>query len=159
MTDNTVSTMAGEASAVRAVLEGIFAAWKANDADDFAAWYAEDATVVLPSVYMKDRDAIRANMEAAFDGPLKGSSRAVDVLSVRFLGRDAAVVVGTSAVVPKGEGRPPAEQWSLATWVLSKHDEKWLVEAYHECPLPLPSRTEDQVPEQPPGQSMEWSRS
>jgi uncharacterized protein (TIGR02246 family) len=126
--------MAGEGGAVRAALEGIFAAWEANDADDFAAWYAEDATVVLPGVHMKDRDAIRANMEAAFDGPLKGSSRAVDVQSLRFLGRDAAVVVGKSAVVPKGEARPPAERWSLATWVLSKHGEKWLVEAYHDSP-------------------------
>jgi len=129
MTENTIS----EGSAVRAALGGIFAACKANDAHDFAAWYAEGATVVLPGVYMKDRDAIRANMEAAFDGPLKGSSRAVELQSVRFLGGDAAVVVGTSAVVPKGEARPPAERWSLATWVLSKHGEKWLVEAYHEC--------------------------
>jgi len=137
MTNNAMSTVAEEDSTVRAVLEGILIAWADNDADAFVAWYAEDATVVLPGNYMKDKQAIRASMEAAFAGPLKGSTRVVDLQSVRFLGSDAAVVVGKSAVVAEGEAGPPAGRWTFATWVLSKHDGKWLVEAYHDCPVTI----------------------
>jgi uncharacterized protein (TIGR02246 family) len=137
MTNNTKSTMAEEDSAVRAVLEGIIAAWSENDTDAFVAWYADDATVVLPGLYMKDREAIRANMEAAFAGPLRGSTRLVDLQSIRFVGSEAAVAVGTCTVVPEGETEPPAERWVFATWVLSKRDEKWLVEAYHDCPASI----------------------
>jgi uncharacterized protein (TIGR02246 family) len=132
MTNNTMSTMADEDSAVRAVLDGIVTAWSQNDADAFVALYADDATVVLPGLYMKNKEAIRANMEAAFAGPLRGSTRLVDLQSVRFVGSDAAVLVGKCTVVPEGETVPPAERWAFATWVLAKHDEKWLVEAYHD---------------------------
>lgn len=38
------------------------------------------------------------------------------------------------------DGARPA---SLVTWVLSKHDGRWLIEAYHDCPAADPALTGD----------------
>lgn len=56
---NAVSTRTDDERAVLAVLEGIYSAWAKNDADSFAAWYVEDATVVMPGTYHKNRDEVR----------------------------------------------------------------------------------------------------
>jgi uncharacterized protein (TIGR02246 family) len=62
-----------DASAVRAVLNEVYAAWADNDPDAFVARYAADATAVHTGVYMPNRDAIRATIAAMFAGELKGS--------------------------------------------------------------------------------------
>jgi uncharacterized protein (TIGR02246 family) len=129
-----LSTRADEERAVRDALSAVFTAWEENDADAFASWYTHDATVVLPGLHLKNRDELRATMVAAFAGPLRGSRRAVDLDTVRFLGADAAVVVGRSAVVHEGEAPPPADRWMTSTWVLDRYETGWLIAAYHEAP-------------------------
>ena len=59
--------------AVLDVLAHVYLAWEAGDAEAFVADYTEDASVIQPSVYEKDREEIRTNMAAAFAGPLSGS--------------------------------------------------------------------------------------
>ena len=59
--------------AVLDVLAHVYLAWEAGDAETFVADYTEDASVIQPGVYEKDRGQIRANMAAAFAGPLSGS--------------------------------------------------------------------------------------
>jgi uncharacterized protein (TIGR02246 family) len=59
--------------AVLDVLARVHRAWEAGDAEAFAAAHTEDASVIQPAVYEKDREEIRANMAAAFAGPLNGS--------------------------------------------------------------------------------------
>ncbi|MDX6257648.1 MAG: hypothetical protein QOJ11_3982 [Frankiales bacterium] len=140
MTNSTMSSIAEEDGSVRTALDGIFAAWEDNDAEAFVASYTQDATVVLPGIYLRGKDELRATMVAAFAGPLKGSRRTVDLDSVRFLGRDAAVVVGKSAVVHEGAAVPDADGWTFSTWVLGKQDGNWLIAAYHECPASLTVR-------------------
>jgi uncharacterized protein (TIGR02246 family) len=131
MTSNTATPVQDD-SVVHGVLSGILTAWADNDVDAFVTWYADDATVVIAGSFMQDKQVIRAAMAAAFAGPLKGSSRVVELQSVRLLGDDAAIVIGKSGIVPAGESETPADRWTLATWVLSDHDGNWLVEAYHD---------------------------
>jgi uncharacterized protein (TIGR02246 family) len=119
---------------VVAVFDGTSKAWADGDADAFTQWYAEDATVILPGSYLRDQAEVRAGMAAAFAGPLKGSKRVHLVQSVRLLGQDAAVVVTRSATTFAGEEEVPAERWELATWALSRNDDRWLIEAFHSCP-------------------------
>ena len=46
---------------------------EANDAEAFVADYTDDASVIQPGVYKKDREEIRtAITAAAFAGPLSG---------------------------------------------------------------------------------------
>jgi uncharacterized protein (TIGR02246 family) len=69
-------------SAVRAVLDDVYAAWAAGDADAFVARYAQNASAVLPGAWLQGREAIRATMADAFAGPLKGSRGVHEVQSV-----------------------------------------------------------------------------
>jgi uncharacterized protein (TIGR02246 family) len=136
VTAGGVSPVQAEERAVVAVFDGTSRAWADGDANAFTQWYAEDATVILPGFYLRDQAEVRADMGAAFAGPLKGSKRIHVVQSVRFVGEDAAVVVTRSATTFPGEAETPAERWELATWALSRNDGRWLIEAYHSCPAP-----------------------
>jgi uncharacterized protein (TIGR02246 family) len=134
MTGNSSTfTLTADDSAVRAVLRGIYAAWAANDADAFAASYVEDATVVMPGVYRKGQDEIRAYMAAGFAGPLKGSRAIDEPQSIRLLGADTAIVVSEGGILMAGETDVPAGRQVRATWVLVKQDGQWLITSYQNC--------------------------
>jgi len=72
--------------AVLDVLARVYQAWEAGDAETFVADYTDDASVIQPGVYEKDREEIRTNMAAAFAGPLNGS-RVAQRLAGRTAGR------------------------------------------------------------------------
>jgi uncharacterized protein (TIGR02246 family) len=130
---NTTSVQAGQDSAVRAVLDRVYAAWAKNDADAFVASYAADATALLPGSYLQDKEAIRATMAVAFAGPLKGSRGVNKIQSIRFPSAGTAIVISKGAVVLAGEAEPRAENRALETWVLSRQDGTWRVQAFHNC--------------------------
>ena len=118
---------------VTAVFDATSSAWADGDAHAFTDWYAEDATVILPGFSLRGRADIQANMGEAFAGALKGSKRRHEVRDVRLLGGETALVVTRSVTLFPGETEPPSGRQELATWVLSRHDGRWLVEAYHGC--------------------------
>ncbi|MFI6320393.1 SgcJ/EcaC family oxidoreductase [Nonomuraea sp. NPDC050556] len=119
---------------VGTVVEAVTRAWADNDAVAFAGHYAEEGTAILPGFHLRNRAEIQASMGVAFDGPLKGSRRRHLVRNVRSLGDDTAVVISRSSTLFPGETEPPADRWSMATWVLSRRTGRWLIEAYHDCP-------------------------
>jgi uncharacterized protein (TIGR02246 family) len=116
------------------VLKEGYAAWEANDAVAMAATYLDDASVVQPGVYKKDRQEIETTMAAGFAGPLKGS-RVIDrPLDVRFLNGESAIVVSEGAIVFAGQEEASNVGMVRATWVLAKRDGRWYVAAYHNSP-------------------------
>lgn len=121
-------------SAVRSVLDAVYAAWADNDADAFVAPYATDATAVHSGIVMQDRDAIRATMATVFTAELKGSRGIHDVQSIRFVGTDTAIVLSKGAILLAGQAEPAAQSRTLDGWVLSRQDGAWRVEAFHNCP-------------------------
>ncbi|QWF78511.1 SgcJ/EcaC family oxidoreductase [Amycolatopsis sp. CA-230715] len=121
-------------AAVRAVIDGIYAAWGRNDADEFVSAYAEDATATLPGSFLDGREAVRATMEALFAGDGKGTKGVAEIRRVRFPREHTAVVNTTSATIPAGAAEPPATGWAFDTWALSERDGHWLVDAYHSSP-------------------------
>ncbi len=132
MTATLISTK--DESAVRGVLDAVYAAWADNDADAFVAPYATDATAVHSGVVMENRDAIRATMVTVFAGDLKGSRGIHEVQSIRFVGVDTAIVLSTGAILFAGQAEPAAESRTLDGWVLCRQDGTWRVEAFHNCP-------------------------
>jgi uncharacterized protein (TIGR02246 family) len=88
------------------------------------------------------RDAVRENMALAFEGPLKGSSTYNKQLSLRFVGRDAAIVVSESGILFAGETEVPDTDTGKvnATWVFEKRDGQWLIAAYHNSPVLAPGQ-------------------
>jgi uncharacterized protein (TIGR02246 family) len=124
----------GEAAAVLEVLDDVYKAWAANDADAFVAHYTEDAAAILPGSYRAPRDGVRDSMAAGFAGPLKGSSTVNKALDVRLYGTDTAVAITESGVMLAGESEVPAPRMVLATWVLVKRQGQWLITSYHNSP-------------------------
>jgi uncharacterized protein (TIGR02246 family) len=121
-------------SALRAVLDDVYTAWADNDAYAFVAPDSHEATAILPGAHLIGREAICAAMAEVFAGSLKGSRAVHEVQSVRYLGGDAAIVISKGAIVMAGQIGPAAETKSLETWVLSKQDGAWCIEAVHSCP-------------------------
>jgi uncharacterized protein (TIGR02246 family) len=130
MTSKTIGSKADQ-QAVLGVLKGVYEAWETNDAEAFVADYLDDASVVQPGVYQKNRQEIQATMAGAFAGPLKGSRVINQPRDVRFLNEDTAIVISEGGIVFPGQNEVPSERTVRATWVLAKRDGRWLVAAYH----------------------------
>jgi uncharacterized protein (TIGR02246 family) len=127
-------TRSDDEAAIKGVLEGIYKAWDAGDADAFVADYRDDATAILPGSYRRSKEEVRANMAAGFASFLKGSTTVDKLESIRFLGESAAVAVSETGVRFPGETEVPADRTVYATWVLEKRDGAWLLVSYHNSP-------------------------
>lgn len=127
-------------AAIFAMLDEMYAAWRAGDADAFVRDYNEDATAVLPGSLRGSRQVIRDSMAAAFAGPLRGSSTVDEPLSLRFLGEDAAIAVCRSGVLLAGESAVPEDRLMNATWVFERRDGRWGVAGYHNSPAQVPAK-------------------
>ncbi|HTZ25676.1 MAG TPA: SgcJ/EcaC family oxidoreductase [Streptosporangiaceae bacterium] len=131
---------AADEAAIQAVLVDSYKAWEAGDAGGMVASYTADATAIMPGSLRGSRDVIRENMALAFAGPLKGSSTWNKQLSLRFAGRDAAIVVSESGILFAGENEVPDTRKVNATWVFEKRDGQWLIAAYHNSPVLAPGQ-------------------
>ncbi len=136
MSDNR----AEEEAAIQAVLVDSYKAWADGDAEGMVANYTADATAIMTGSLRDSRDAVRENMALAFAGPLKGSSTYNKQLSVRFVGRDAAIVVSESGILFAGQAEVPDAGKVNATWVFERRDGQWLIAAYHNSPVLAPGQ-------------------
>ena len=125
---------ADDKAAIQAVLVDSYQAWEKGDADGMVADYTADATAIMTGSLRDSRDVIRDSMALAFEGPLKGTSTYNKELSLRFVGRDAAILVSESGILFAGETEVPDERKVNATWAFEKRDGQWLIAAYHNSP-------------------------
>ena len=131
---------ATDEAAIQAVLGESYRAWEAGDADGMVANYAPDATAIMTGSLRHSRDVIRQSMATAFAGPLKDTSTYNKQLSIRFLGRDAAIIVSESGILFAGETEVPDTGKVNATWVFEKRDGQWKIAAYHNSPVLAPGQ-------------------
>jgi len=134
MSDNR----ADDEAAIQAVLVDSYQAWEAGDAAGMVADYTPEATAIMPGSLRGSRDVIRDNMALAFEGPLKDTSTYNRQLSLRFVGRDAAIIISESAILFGGETEAPDAGKVNATWVFERRDGQWLIAAYHNSPVLAP---------------------
>jgi uncharacterized protein (TIGR02246 family) len=73
------------------------------------------------------RDVIRKNMALSFEGPLRGSSTYNKQLSIRFVGRDGAIVISESGILFAGQTEVPETAKVNCTWVFEKREGQWLI--------------------------------
>jgi uncharacterized protein (TIGR02246 family) len=120
-----------EDTAVRGVVDRIGKVWEAHDPDGFADAYTQDASLILSGDrYLKGREVIRAIITQQFKSAHKGTTLLQNVVDVRFLGPESAVLITEGGVLSPGETLPSAEREIRATWVLSKQAGDWLIAAY-----------------------------
>ena len=133
----STTTTAGsdtDRQAILDVLAALYRAWEANDAEAFVADYTDDASVVQPGVYKKDREEIRTTMAAGFAGPLSGSRATDHPVDVRFLTDDTAIVVSEDGMIFPGQDAVASGGLVRATWVLVRRDDAWRIASYHNSP-------------------------
>ena len=118
---------ADDAKAIAALVASFTKAFNAGDAAAAAATYAEDALVVdEQGERTEGRAAIRDQLAASFaDSP--GSTIAIKVDTLRFLGPDTALEEGRTTITPAGAGGVP--EMTRFTVVYVKHDGQWLQSA------------------------------
>ena len=98
---------ADDAKAIAALVASFTKAFNAGDAAAAAATYAEDALIIdEQGERTEGRAAIRDRLAASFaDSP--GSTIAIKVDALRFLGPDTALEEGRTTITPAGAGAAP----------------------------------------------------
>ena len=133
-------TRTDDSAAIKAILDDQYKAWAAGDADTFVADYAEEATVIMPGIYRRNREEVRQGIAASFATFLKNSTVTDEIQDIRFLGPDYAIAVSKAGILFAGETEVAADRFVNATWVFHKRDDKWLVAAYHNSPVLAPAQ-------------------
>jgi uncharacterized protein (TIGR02246 family) len=125
------SPESGDEAAVRAVLEAQLAAWAAGDGAAFGATVSEDSDLIaFDGAHVVGRPAIASFMQKQFDTVLADTRVAAEPARIRFINDDSAVMITEGGVIFPGESAVPAERFSIQTFVLSKQDGTWLIEAF-----------------------------
>lgn len=135
MSENPTPPAADDLSAVSEVPQRVVKAWANNDGTAFGEVFTTDGTMVLPGVYLDNRDDISAFMTQAFAGPYQGSRVFGEPLSARFLTPDVAVLVTKGGVLYGDDDGVTPANGIRATWVAVKQDGEWLLAAYHNAPI------------------------
>ena len=123
-------TMTTDRDAVLAVLRELVDAWARHDADAYAALFTEDASyTTFAGTYYRGRTDIAESHRTLWAKFIKGTKLADEVLDIRFLGADVAVVNGRGATY-KGD-QPPAKLDKVQTYTLVRDGGRWLIAAFH----------------------------
>lgn len=109
-------------------------AWAAHDADAFADLFTPDGTMILPGVYQKGRDAIRAFMTVAFAGPYQGTRVTGTPIDLKPLADGAVALLTTGGVLAAGATELADANAIRASWILVKREGRWQLAVYQNCP-------------------------
>jgi uncharacterized protein (TIGR02246 family) len=117
-----------------ALPERIVAAWASHDADAFAALFTEDGSMILPGVYQRGREQIRAFMAQAFAGPYRGTRVTGQPLDLRRLSDGVALLITQGGVLAPGETEVAEQRAIRASWLAVRRDGDWQLAAYQNSP-------------------------
>ena len=138
-----------DARAIRTIVENETATWNRGDAVGYSKDFAQSGTFTnIRGQYFKGYDAFLKQHQEIFDGIFKGSTLKQDVVSLRFIRPDVAVVETftsvTSAQSPPGVIKNSSGAFhTRLLQVVAKDGGVWKVVAYHNTDLkagtPLPA--------------------
>jgi uncharacterized protein (TIGR02246 family) len=121
--------MKTDESTVTAVIDSLADSWARGDGDAYGAHFTEDATyVTFVGTLYQSRQDIAAGHNALFATFLKGTRLAHEVLDVRFLGQDVAVLTTRGDTY---KGTQPKKLTKVQTYTMVRDGERWLVAAFH----------------------------
>ncbi|MBX7106608.1 MAG: SgcJ/EcaC family oxidoreductase [Gemmataceae bacterium] len=134
---------AGEAAAVRAVVDAFVAAYDKHDAEALSALFLPDAKVITEDGdVIEGREAIARTFAALFaEYPATKIEIAVD--SIKMIGKDLAVEVGSSKTIHAPGADPEVSKYTV---VHCKRDGKWLMALARDNPADTASAHEQLKP-------------
>ncbi|MFC4146102.1 SgcJ/EcaC family oxidoreductase [Micromonospora mangrovi] len=121
-------------AAVAAVPARMIETWAAHDADGFADLFVEDGTMILPGLYRKGRDEIRAFMAAAFAGHYQGTRVTGTPLEIKPLSGDAVALITEGGVIRAGADELADSDAIRASWILVRRGDGWKLAVYQNGP-------------------------
>ncbi|MFG2059544.1 SgcJ/EcaC family oxidoreductase [Micromonospora sp. NPDC048930] len=115
--------------AIHALLDRLADSWARGDGAGYGACFTDDASyVTYVGTHYRGAAEIGAAHQALFDSFLKGTRLTVEVVELRFLTDDVAVLVSRGATGKGGRAKPDKVQ----TWTLVRTtDDRWRVAAFH----------------------------
>lgn len=115
---------------VRSLPQRLFAACNEGDARGFAAPFTDDADFVeFDGTYLQGRDRIETFHEPLFETVLRGWHVSGDVLGMRSLGPDHAVMRTATTTVLPGRPAPSPARASRQLIVARRAAGGWVIEA------------------------------
>jgi uncharacterized protein (TIGR02246 family) len=134
-TQEAVATpSASDQAAVAALTQRVIAAWAYGDGDAFANLFVEDGTMILPGLFKKGREEIRAYLKEAYQSTYKNTQVTGKPLDLRFFSPDCGILITQGGVLAAGETEVSDEQAIRATWTVVKRDGQWRLAAYQNSP-------------------------
>lgn len=133
-TADLTTSRSEDETAIKALLDAFVKSYNAGDAEATAATYTETAMVIdEDGEIVEGRAAVKAQYAAAFsENP--GSTIAIQVDALKFLGAETAMEQGRTTVTPPvGGGAPDITRF---TTVYVKQGGKWLQAAVRDEPAP-----------------------
>jgi uncharacterized protein (TIGR02246 family) len=122
---------AADEAAVRAVPQIVVDAWARGDGQGVAAAFTEDVDFIAgDGRLVQGREALVPYFQEQFDGWLAGSRSVADVINVRFLRDDVAVVHTLGGIMFPGETEIQPDWVGIQTWVVVEENGDWRAAAY-----------------------------
>ena len=130
---------AGNESAARALVQKCVEGWNKGSGEAFAAQFAEDSDyVVVNGTHIRGRRQNASAHQQIFDTFYKGTKLWVRVKSVRLLKPDVMLIHSVSKVLKPGDTDASPEPEAIQTWIVSRHGNEWLIDAFHNTPIQRP---------------------
>jgi uncharacterized protein (TIGR02246 family) len=131
-TSQTVSVNCEDEVAIRHLFQSLLDAWGAGDACAYAGLFTDDADyVAFDGVNQKGREAIFVGHQPLFERFLKGSRLIGEIVSIRFLAPNVALLHATGNTILAGKTAPSPARASIQTLVAVKRDDEWQFTAFH----------------------------
>jgi len=138
-------------TAIRNIIQEEIAAWNSGDAVAFARHFAADGTFTnIRGQYWTGREAFTERHDSIFKGIYRGTTMKQDVVSLKFVRPDVAVVETLTAVIgiqklpPGMSADDKGRLRSRLLQVMVKDGGKWKISAFHntnvspDVPVPYP---------------------
>lgn len=129
---------AADEAGIRDLLNGEVAAWNKGDADAYSRHFAEDGTFTnLLGMFFQGREAFRKRHAQIFNGAYGGSTKHSDVVSIKFVCRDVAIVetlqtlTGFRKLLPGTSADSKGRLRTRLLQVLVKDGGEWKIATYH----------------------------
>jgi uncharacterized protein (TIGR02246 family) len=139
---------AADEAAVRAIPRTVVEAWARGNGEGVTAAFMEDVDFIAgDGRLVQGREALIPYFQDQFDGWLAGSRAVADVINVRFLREDIAVVHTYGGIMFPGETEVQPDWVGIQTWVAVKEDGDWLAAAYQNSRVLPEVQTASPVPD------------
>jgi uncharacterized protein (TIGR02246 family) len=137
----TTEVSAFDEQAIAALYRELMGAWNRGSAEDFAsAMTPEMEFIGFDGTWFHGKEEVAAAHQSLFDNHLKGTRLAGDVVRIRLIARDVALIHARGNTVMRGKSAPAPARDSLQTLVAVRQQGIWRLAAFQNTRIRLMGR-------------------